>query len=149
MDPRISRLKTVPECEAFARNAEERNAPDLANQARKRAVQIRAESYGATMSVELDCIHAIFAYESIMSRRNGRTFRANRTHQMIKRRGIIPAVEHIVAKADASTGYAVLKDGGMQEYAFESVVLRHPDSFSVEAIEASRARLARDSRSAT
>lgn len=45
MDPRVAKLKTPKECETFAKNARERGGPQLADEARQRAVQIRAEAH--------------------------------------------------------------------------------------------------------
>ena len=61
MDPRVLRLKTVGDCEAFAENARERGAPELADQARMRAIQIRAEAHGAQTEVERECLQAVHA----------------------------------------------------------------------------------------
>ena len=141
MDPRVSRLTTVADCESFAVNARERGAPELADQARKRAVQIRAELYGANNEVELECLQAVYAYEEILSAKNGRRQPANRTWQMIKRHGIIPAVERVVTKREVSSGFTALAEMGLMEYAFEAVILRHPASFSAEAIAMSRQRM--------
>ena len=38
-------------------------------------------------------------------------------------------------------GYTLLVDMGMEDMAFEAVVLRHPEAFSADAVERSRARL--------
>ena len=40
-------------------------------------------------------------------------------------------------------GYRVLVEMGMEDMAFEAVVLRHPESFSPEAVAASNDRLRR------
>jgi hypothetical protein len=53
----------------------------------------------------------------------------------------MPAVEFVVTRKDETTGYRALIEMGMEEMAFEAVVLRHPQVFSAEAVEASRARL--------
>ena len=141
MDFRITRLKTVAQCEAFAKNAAERGARDLADQARVRGVQIRAEAHGATSEVELECLRAIYAYEEVLSAEKGRRTRATRTWQMIERRGLIPAVERVVTRRQVSAGFTALADMGLKAYAFEAVILRHPESFSSEAVEISRTRL--------
>jgi hypothetical protein len=60
---------------------------------------------------------------------------------MIERRGIIPAIEHIVMRRAETAGYRVLTEMGMQHMAFEAVVLRHPDRFSAGAVKASKERL--------
>ncbi len=144
MDPRVSKLKTVAECETFAVNARERNAPELADQARKRAVQIRAESHGAKDDVERECLQAVYAYEEVLTAKKGTGKRqpASRTWQMIKRHGIIPAVERVVTKREVSSGFTALAEMGLMDYAFEAVILRHPETFSEEAIAMSRQRLA-------
>jgi hypothetical protein len=60
---------------------------------------------------------------------------------MIKQHGIINAVERVVTRPAESTGYIALVKMGLQDKAFESVVLRHPDVFTREAIECCQARL--------
>jgi len=141
MDPRIARLKTVKDCENFAKNAVERGFPGLAIEARERGVQLRAEAHGASIAVEKECLEAIYAFEEVKSEENGRRTKASRTWQAIKRYGIIPAVERIVTKREVSAGFTALAEMGLMEYAFEAVVLRHPDSFTVEARTISRQRL--------
>lgn len=61
---------------------------------------------------------------------------------MIERRGIVPAVEALVCRSSPSIGYTTLVEIGMEDLAFEAVVLRHPEHFSNAAIERSRVRLA-------
>lgn len=141
MDPRVARLKSPAECESFGQNARERGAPNLADQARKRAVQLRTESHGATSEVERECLAAVYAYEEVLSANKGKRQPATRTWQMIHRYGIIPAVERIVTKRAESIGYTALVEMDLFDLAFEAVVLRHPECFSVEAIARSRKRL--------
>ncbi|MHB8413785.1 MAG: hypothetical protein ACYDDA_12095 [Acidiferrobacteraceae bacterium] len=141
MDERVAKLKTPAECERFAKNARERDRPDLADEARKRAVALRAEAYGATSDAERECLEAIYAYEEVLTARNGRKTKASRTWQMIKRHGILGAVERAVNRPEEAVGYTALLEMGLQEYAFEAVVVRYPDLFSSEAVQRSRARL--------
>lgn len=141
MDDRVAKLKTPGECAVFAKNATERARPDLALDARKRAVQLRAESFGAISEVERECIEAVFAYEEVLSAKAGRRQSASRTWPMIKRHGVIEAVERVVKrKADAS-GYTALVKMGLKDFAFEAVILRHPSVFSAEAVASSKVRL--------
>ena len=141
MDPRVTKLITVADCESFTINARDRGAPELAEQARKRAVQIRAELYGTDSEVERECVQAVYAYEEILSAKNGRRQPANRTWQMIKRHGIIPAVERVVTKREIAIGFTALAEMDLMEYAFEAVVLRHPSSFTAEAVSMSKKRI--------
>lgn len=145
MDPRVIKLKTPQECESFAKNVRVRGAPHLAEQARQRAVQLRAEAHGATTAVERECLEAVYAYEEILSALRGKRQRAGRTWPMIKEHGVLPAVERIVLKRSESVGYTALAEMGLKEFAFEAVILRHPEHFSPEAVARSRERLSESS----
>jgi hypothetical protein len=63
---------------------------------------------------------------------------------MIRRHGVIPAVERIITRRDETSGYRVLVEMGLEEIAFEAVVLRHTEVFSAAAVDASRKRLDRE-----
>lgn len=145
MDPRVTNLKTPEECETFAKNARERGAPGLAEEARQRTVQLRAEIHGAKTDVERGCLEAVYAYEEVLSEKKGKRQRANRTWPMIHEYGILAAVERIVLKRTESVGYMALAKMGLKEFAFEAVILRHPEHFSSEAIARSRDRLSEHS----
>ena len=141
MEDRIAKLKTPEECEVFARNVLERGRPELAQQALRRSVELRAGSYGAKTAAEKECLRAVYAYEEVISARNGRRTRATRTWQMIERHGILGAVERAVNRPIETLGYSSLVEMGMQDFAFEAVVLRHPDLFSPETVQRSRERM--------
>src|SRR5678816_1983250 len=104
MDERVARLTTVAECQQFAKNATERGFPDLAEQCRRRGVQLRAEKHGASTLAERECLEAIYAYEEVLSQHKGKRVMASRTWQMIKRHGILAAVERIVSRPEDASG---------------------------------------------
>ena len=141
MDERVAKLKTPEECAVFAKNVTERGRPDLALAAKKRAVQLRAESFGATSKVERECIEAVYAYEEVLSAKRGRRQPASRTWPMIKEYGVIEAVERVVKRKDDALGYTALVEMGLEEHAFEAVILRHPSAFSAEAVARSKERM--------
>ena len=143
MDPRILKLKTPEECEAFIRNARDRGRDDLAEDAMRRMVELRATAYGATTSVERECLEAVYAYEEVLSARSGKRTYAARTWQMIKRHGILEAVDRVVSRPDDATGYTALIKMGLRQFAFEAVVVRHPEAFTPAAVERSRGRVAK------
>ena len=142
MDDRVNKLKTPKECEIFARNAKDQGRPELATEARRRAVEIRAAAYGATSDAERECLEAIYAYEEILFSKHGKRIRASRTWQMIKRRGIIAAIEQAVDRPDGTAGFTALQEVGLENFAFEAVILRHPNLFSDSAVDRSRDRMA-------
>jgi len=141
MDERVKKIKTTKGCENFAKNAKERGHPDLAQDAKRRAVEVRAEEYGAKSDAENEAIQAIYAYEEILTKKNGKRTRASRTWQMIKRHGIIESVERAVNRRTETQGYTALVEMGLEDFAFEAVILRHPEVFSEEAVEKSRQRM--------
>ena len=141
MDPRIEKLKSIADCKNFAENARAKGLPYLAEEARKRSVQIRAEAHGASSTVETECLEAVYAYEEILSAEKGKRQSASRTWQMLKRHGIIPGVERVVTKREVSTGFTALAKMDLMEFAFEAVVLRNQDSFTAEAVDISKSRM--------
>ena len=141
MDEVIAKFKTPESCEQFALNVEA-HSPERAKAARRRAVELRAAAHGATSTAEREALEAVYAYERVLSASRGKKIRASRTWQMIERHGIIAAVDRVVSRRAESTGYTALVDMGMQDMAFEAVVLRHPELFTAEAIQRSRERLA-------
>ena len=142
MDDRVSKLKTPTDCEIFARNAIEQNRPELAPEAKQRGIEIRAAAYGATSDAERECLEAIYAYEEILFSKHGKRVKASRTWQMIKRRGIIAAIEQAVDRSDGTAGFSALKEVGLENFAFEAVILRHSSLFSASAVDRSRDRMA-------
>ena len=141
MDERVKKIDTPKKCGIFAKNCIERGREDLAIQAKQRAVQLRAEAYGAKSDAEKEAIAAIYAYEEVLSARNGKKTRAGRTWQMIGRHGIIGAVERAVNRPVETQGYTALVEMGLEDYAFEAVIVRYPTLFSNEAVKISQERI--------
>lgn len=140
MNDIIQKLKTPEECIQLAKNVRERN-PDLAQKARRRAVELRAISYGNKSEVELELLKALYAYEEVLSEKNKRRTSASRTWQMIKRHGIIHAAERAVDRKIEPAGYKLLAEMGMHDLTFEAVILRYPGSFDQEVVTRAKARL--------
>jgi hypothetical protein len=140
VDERVIRLKTPEECEQFAINVQTR-LPELALAARRRGIELRAAAHGAVTTAEREALEAVYAYERVLSTKRGKKVYAARTWQMIKRHGIIEAVERAVNRDADTAGYTALVEMDMQDFAFEAVILRHPDVFSKEAVSRSTERL--------
>jgi hypothetical protein len=60
---------------------------------------------------------------------------------MVKHYGILSAVDRIVKRRTDTTGYAALREMGLEQYAFEAVVVRYPRLFSPEAVARSQSRV--------
>ena len=143
MDYRVERLRTPAECEIFAKNARARNHPDLALLAQRKAIGLQASTHPTESPVEAEGFAAVYAYEALLTRRNGKKTRATGTWQAIKRYGIIEAVQRAVSRAPEAESDVTLRDLGLEDLTFEALVVRHEASFSEAAITASRARLAK------
>ena len=118
MDERIKNLDTPKKCEIFAKNALNAGREDLVKQAKERAIHLKAENYGAETSAEKEAIKAVYAYEEVLSDKNGKKTRASRTWPMIQKYGIINAVERAVDRKSETKGYTALLEMGLEAYAF-------------------------------
>lgn len=141
MDERIARLTTPKAARTFAKNAAERGRPDLETEALEHARTLQAIQDGHTSPAQRAIATALYAYEEAQSQLKGRTFRANRTRQMIANRGALAAAERMVLNRRPSQGYEVLEEAGLQELSFEAIIVRFPNEFSSQAVRAAQARL--------
>jgi hypothetical protein len=142
MDYRVERLRTPAECEIFAKNATARNHPELALAAQRKAIDLKVSTHETGSAVEAEGLAAVYAYEALLTRRNGKKTRATGTWQAIKRYGIIEAIQRAVSRPPEGPATVTLRDLGLEDLAFEALVVRHEASFSAAAIEVSKARLA-------
>jgi len=140
MDERLLQLKTPADCMQFAMNVQNK-FPELAREARRRAVELRAEAHEIKNLVELELLKALYAYEEVLSEKNKRRTRATRTWQMIKRHGIITAAERAVDRNIEPQGYKLLVQMGLHDLTFEAVIVRHPDKFNKEVVSRAKERL--------
>ena len=141
MDASVLRLETPEECEQFAENVRGKY-PDLARQARQRGIELRAAAHGAKTAAEREALEAIYAYEEALFSKHGKRVRAQYTRRKMDKDGIIAAIEHAVKQQHDPTGFVTLKEMGLEHLSFESVVVRHPEAFSSEALKHAEKRLA-------
>lgn len=142
MNPRdiLEKLTTPEECEQFGTNVAEK-FPEIAIEARRRTVQLRAKLKGAKSVVEHEALVAVYAYEASLAIRRGKKVRATRTWQMIERHGIIGAVERAVDRSVETSGFKELEAIGMRDLSFEAVVCRHPSAFGSAVVSRCEERL--------
>lgn len=81
------------------------------------------------MAAEKECLQAIYAYEEVLSKKNGRRTRASRTWQMVERHGILRAAERAVDRQNETLGFSALAEMGLLDFAFEAVILRYSSLF--------------------
>lgn len=108
---------------------------------KQQAELIALERFGATSSAEVESILAVLSYEETLLQKHGKRQPAAYTWRMFIKYGIVPGVERVVTREAETQGYRALVGLGLQDFAFEAVVVRHPDIFSPEAVEHSASRL--------
>ena len=140
MDERIQRLTTPEECMSLAENVRDRN-PELAREARRRAVELRAIAHGSKNAVETELWKALYAYEEVLFEKHKRRTRATYTRRMIDKYGIIMAAEKAVSNKKETKGYIELVAMGLHDLTFEAVIVRYPQTFSPEVVTLAKARL--------
>ena len=133
MDELVLRINDPELCYVFAKNARRRGRPELALQAYRRAVDLRAEEHGATSEAELDALRAIYAYEEALSYVKGKRTRATGTWQMVNRHGIFSTVLRRLRARDSEDMLPALKELGMADYSYQAVLDAHPEAFSCSA----------------
>ena len=126
----VLRIKDPELCYVFATNARRRGHPELALQAYRRAVDLRAESYPTSDEAEFAAVRAVFAYEEALSYVKGKRTRATGTWQLIKRHGLLPAVYKRLDSRNGEDVLPTLKELGMEDYSFKAVRDAYPDAFS-------------------
>lgn len=129
----VLRIKDPELCYVFATNARRRGHPELALQAHRRAVDLRADEYPTDSEAELAAVRSVFAYEEALSHARGKRTRATGTWQLIRRHGLLAAVHKRLDARNGDDVLPALKELGMEDYSFEAVRDAHPDVFSQQA----------------
>ena len=142
MDYRVERLRTPAECESFMKNALAGNRPDLALAARRKAVTMLAATHETTSPVEAEAYAAVYAYEALLTCKNGKKTRATKTWAIVRSHGIIEAIQKAVSRTPDETALPTLRELGLDDLAFEALVLRHQAAFDEATVQISKARLA-------
>lgn len=136
MDEIIKKLKTSEECMTFVEIFTK-----LAVLARMRAIELRVKSHGNISNVEKELYGALYAYEDVLSQKNGRKTHASRTWPMVNKYGIIGAAERAVSRKFDPQGYQLLIAMGLEKLTFESVIVKNPSAFTPDAVNRSKVRL--------
>jgi len=142
MDYRVERLRTPAECEIFVKNAIAGERPDLALEARRKAVDMQAATHVTSSPVEAEAFAALYAYEALLTRKNGKRTRASKTWVVVRSHGIIEAIQRAVRRAPDATAFVALRELGLDDLSFEALVVRHEASFDEATVRISKARLA-------
>ncbi len=126
----VTRINDADLCYVFARNATRKGHPELALQALRRAVDLKAGSHDAACEAEQAALRAIYAYEEALSHMKGKRTRATGTWQLVNRHGVLAAVAKRIDSRDSESVRATLTELQMEDYSFEQVFAAHPGAFA-------------------
>ena len=129
----VKRIKDPQLCYVFARNARRNGHPELALQAYRHAVDLRADQHAADNQAEAAALRAIYAYEEALSYSRGKRTRATGTWQLVNRHGLLPAVHKRLQSRNGEDVRPVLAELGMEDYSFKAVQEAYPEAFDAKA----------------
>ena len=137
MNEIINKLQSPEECIKFVDIFTK-----LAELARQQAIKLSVKSHNNTAdNVEIELYKALDAYEKVLSKKNGKKTRANRTWQMVKKYGIIGAAERAVNRNIDPQGYKILVEMGFEKLTFEQVIVNYPNAFANDVVKRANERL--------
>lgn len=116
------------------------NHPELYRRAFRRLCLLTGRDADDPIESEFDA--CVAALEQVYLEDSGRRKRATRVREKRKKDGAVETFRYLAMKPSPSDGFLQLVDHGLAEFTAEHVVLRYPDRFPPEAVEASRKRLA-------
>lgn len=109
----------------------------------RRYWELSAAKHDAGAQVDRALWEALYAYEYLRSEEVGRSYRATYLRRKIAQTDIVTAVSGSVLKGGKTAGLQALREMGRLDASFESVVVRHPDAFQPEIVEAAKETLNR------
>ena len=102
----------------------------------------RVELRASQSAVETEALKVLYAYEELLRlKHNGRRVRAIYTWRMFDNHGIIETIERLMRTSKKQPGFKELVKDGKKDLTFEALVVRHPGSFTQEAVKRSKQRL--------
>lgn len=135
MHEMVLRINKPELCYVFAENAVKRGHEDLALQAYRRAVDLRAAEHADVTDDERMALKAFYAYEEALSYGQRKRKRATGTWQMVKKVGILPTLAKRVGSKQAEEVAATLQQLKLDDYSFEVIAA----AVDLEAEEAAQA----------
>ena len=90
--------------------------------------------------LERDFYDVLNAYEELLTEKNGRTTKANRTRQKLKNKGVEQCLIDW-AIGPPTDGFKLLTEKGLQELTAEHLVVKYESRFPAAAVEAAKKRL--------
>lgn len=123
-------------------NARRAGDEDVYRQAFKRLCELEGKK--GNDPIERDFYAMLTAYEQLLTQKNGRTTRATRTRQMLKRKSMTEVLEDWAISKSPTMGFEHLVSNGLVELTGEYLVTKYPEKFSAKAVSSAKRRLAKE-----
>lgn len=124
-------------------NANREGVEEVEDAARRRLIEVRAakDIDDPNDPIVHDFWRSITALEHALSDERCKTIRLSRTRQKIARVGVEKTLTDLTLQTQPSDGYHLLRARGMLDLSAEAVVLRFPERFEQNVLEAAQHRL--------
>ena len=129
----VERIRKPELCYVFAQNAINRGHADLAVQAYRRAVDLRAAEHDVSSEAELMALKSFYAYEEALSHGLRKRKRATGTWQMVNRLGILPTLDKRLNSKDAEGVLPILKELKLEDYSFQAIAKAYAEDLKQAA----------------
>ncbi len=135
----ITKLSDPKEIRTVMENSKTKNRKDVYQAAFIRLCEVEGMSYEDPL--HRDFYQVLAAYEQLLTEKNGKTTKASRTRQKLKRHGIEKCLEDWATSTSPTQGFELLVAANMRELTGEYIILKYPERFSDEAVQAAEKRL--------
>lgn len=136
---KIAQIDDPSSLRALMSNARRLNREDIYWEAFRRLCSI--EGQGSNSPLERDFYHVLNAYEELLTQKNGRTTKANRTRQKLARKGVKQCLMDWATGAPTE-GFKLLVQKGLKELTAEYLVIKYASQFPTAVVDSAQRRLA-------
>jgi hypothetical protein len=135
----ISEYTDINDVQQIMKNAKRAGREDVYWDAFKRLCEL--EGLNHQEPLHRDFYSTLKAYEELLTEKNGRTTKANRTRQKLARRGVVQCLEDWANGSTETEGFKLLTENGLINLTGEFLVLKYKDQFSEKAVSNAGRRL--------
>jgi hypothetical protein len=136
----ISSYTDVKDLRQIMINAKRAKRDDVYWEAFRRVCELEGMNYDDPL--ERDFYATLTADEELLSEKNGKRTRANRTRTKLQNKGVVGCLEDWAMSTQPTEGFNTLVANGQTELTGEFLVTKYADRFSPEAVTRAKARLA-------
>jgi len=135
----ISEYTDIAQVQQIMRNAKRIGREDVYWEAFKRVCELEGLNHDDPL--HRDFYSTLKAYEELLTEKNERTTKANRTRQKLARLGVVQCLEDWATNTRPVNCTKLLVENGLVQLTGEFLVLKYSDQFSDKAVKSANRRL--------